>query len=154
RDTGVELARADVRSSLQVASIRIARGTVDIQGARVEGLGDPIDASARISRARVAVKARGEDVGLARVAKVGGREQDVRGHVAVDVDAAASRRGAEGRVDLRARGLALRGVEGGALAASASLHGRYVVGDLQASLGDAGSIHLAATDVALGGAAT
>jgi translocation and assembly module TamB len=152
--TSVRLARGDVESTLEVASIRAAGGVVDVQGARVLGLGDPIEGWARISASRVAVRGRSEDVDLARVAKLVAREEDARGHVALDVDAVASRRGAEGRVDLRARDLALRGVAGASGWLSASVRGEKVRGELHASLGDAGRIDLATAGVALGGAAT
>ncbi len=108
RDASAELTRDDVRSTLEVASIRAAHGTVVVEGARISGLGDPIEASARISGSRVAVRARSEGVDLARLAKLLAREEEARGHVAIDVDAVASERHAEGRVALRARDLPAR----------------------------------------------
>ena len=57
RSAEATLARGEVTSTVKVASVRLVGGAVELAGVVVEGLGDPLLASARISAARASVKA-------------------------------------------------------------------------------------------------
>ena len=154
RGVDATIERGEINSSIKVASVRVAGGVVDIRGARVEGLGDPILASARIAPASMSVKAKSADVDLERVAKLLGREEDVHGHVAIDVDAISTRRGFDGRVALDARDLASGDVKGGSAHIALSGKGLHLQGEIEAALGDAGKLTLSASDLELGGPVT
>jgi translocation and assembly module TamB len=154
REAGVTLERGDLSSTATIASIHAAGGVVDIRGVKVSGLGDPIEASARISGAGMTVKAKGTDVDLARVAQLLGRDEDARGHLAFDVDATAATRGARGRVEIDIKDLSARGVEGGTVHVATSLEGTRLQAEVNAALGDAGRISISAPSVTLGGSLT
>lgn len=151
RGARVELTREEVTSTVKVASVRAAGGAVDVRGVRVEGLGDPIEATARISEHGVTVKARGDGVDLSRLATLLGREEDARGHLAFDVDATASRRGARGRVEARIADLSVRSIDKATVRVATSIEGTRVSGAVFVSLGDVGRLEVSAPAVELGG---
>ncbi len=124
RGAAVKIERGEVETTATIAAIRVAGGTVDVRGAKVEGLGDPILASARIAPASMSVKAKSTDVDLERVAKLLGREEEVKGHLALDVDAAATRRGIEGRVSAEVRDLSAQSIKDGSVRVALTGRGR------------------------------
>jgi translocation and assembly module TamB len=154
RGADVTIERGGITSTARVDSVRVAGGAVDIRGVKVAGLGDPILASARISGGNLAVKATSSDIDLERVAKLLGREEDLHGHVALDVDAVSTRRGLDGRVSLDARDLASGGVKGGNVHIALSGKGIHLQGDVDLALGDVGKLSLTAADLELGGPLT
>ncbi len=154
RGADATIERGGITSTVKADSVRVAGGAVDIRGVTVAGLGDPILASARISGGNLAVKARSADIDLERVAKLLGREEDVHGHVALDVDAVSTPRGLDGRVSLDARDLASGDVKGGNVHIALSGKGMHLRGDVDLALGDAGKLTLTAADVELGGPLT
>ncbi|MEP7123617.1 MAG: translocation/assembly module TamB domain-containing protein [Byssovorax sp.] len=154
RGADVTLERGEIKSTATIDSVRIAGGTVDIRGVKVEGLGDPILASARISGGTIAVTAKSPDVDIERVAKLLGRDEDVHGHAALDVDAVSSRRGLDGRVSVEVHDLSSGGITGGTARIVLAGKGMHLQGDVELALGDAGKLSLSATDLELGGPPT
>jgi len=154
RNVGATIEHNEVTSTATVDAIRVAGGAVDIRGAKVEGLGDPILASARISPAAMTVKARSADVDLERVAKLLGREEDVHGHLALDVDAVATRRGVEGHVNADLRDLSAPSIKDGRVHVALTSAGTHLQGEINAALGDVGKLALTAVNITLGGPAT
>jgi translocation and assembly module TamB len=154
RGVDATIERGEIKSAIIVASVRVAGGTVDIRGAKVEGLGDPILASARIAPAGMSVKAKSGDVDLDRVMKLLGREEDVHGHVALDVDATTTRRGIDGRVAVDVRDLSSGNIKGGNAHIAFTGKGLHLEGQVEAALGDAGKLTLTASDLQLGGPVT
>jgi translocation and assembly module TamB len=154
RNAGVTIDHHAVTSTATIDAIRVAGGIVEIRGAKVEGLGDPLLASARISPAAMTVKASAADVDLERVAKLLGREEDVHGHLALDVDATATRRGVDGHVNAELRDLSAPSLQGGRVHVALTSAGAHLQGEITAALGDVGKLALTALDVHLGGPAT
>ena len=154
RGVDATIERGEMKSTAKVDSVRVAGGTVDIRGVTVEGLGDPIVASARISAGSIAVKAKSAAVDLERVAKLLGREEDLHGHVALDVDAVSTQRGLDGRVAVDARDLSSGNIKGGSVHIALSGKGLHLQGDVDVALGDAGKLSLSAADLELGGPLT
>lgn len=154
RGAVIDLKRGDVASTARIASVRVAGGAVDVRGVTVQGLGDPILATARISAGGVTVKAKGADVDLARVATLLAREEDARGHLAFDVDATVRRGGVDGHVDAQVRDLSVRNIQGGSVRIATSVRGAHVHGEVTAALGEVGKMEISAPDITLGGAAT
>ena len=154
RGVGVTIDRNEVTSTATVDAIRVAGGTVDVRGAKVEGLGDPILASARIAPASMTVKAKSADVDLERVGRLLGREEKVHGHLALDVDAVATRRGVDGHVNAELRDLSAAGIKDGSARVALTTAGARLQGEISAALGDVGKLNLTAVDVTLGGPAT
>lgn len=152
--THLHLMRKDVATSVDVASIAVANGVVDIRGVRATGLGEPLTASARIATGSLRVKAKGDDVDLSRVVTLLAQEEDTRGHLALDVDATVGRHGARGKVEARIEGLEARGVKDGKVRVAAAVDGTRLRGDVSASLGEIGKLDVNAKDVVLGGAPT
>ena len=154
RGADVTIEHGGVTSTATVAVVRVSGGTVDIGGVKVEGLGDPILASAQISGGTIAVKAKSPDIDLERVAKLLGREEDLHGHLSLDVDAVSSRRGLDGRVSADVSDLSSGGIKGGTVHLAISGKGLALQGDVDLALGDAGKLSLSATDLKLGGPLT
>ena len=154
RGVDVTMERGEIKSTTTIDSVQIAGGTVDIRGVKVEGLGDPILASARIAGGTIAVKAKSPAIDLERVAGLLGREDDVHGHLALDVDAVSSQRGIDGRVSAEVRDLSSGGLEGGTVRIALSGKGLHLQGDVDLALGDVGKLSLTATDLELGGPLT
>jgi translocation and assembly module TamB len=150
-NAAVTLDRDVVTTTATIAAIRVAGGTVDVRGAKIEGLGDPILASARIAPASMSVKAKSTDVDLERVAELLGREEDVHGHLALDVDAVATRRGIDGRVGAELRDLSAQGIKDGSVRVALTGKGTHLQGEITAALGAVGKLVINASDVNLGG---
>jgi translocation and assembly module TamB len=156
RGASATIDRGEIKSTARVDSIHIAGGAVDIRGVTVEGLGAPIVGSARIagSGASLTVKATSTDVDLERVAKLLGREEDLHGHLALDVDAVSTPRGLEGRVTADIRDLASGSIDGGSVHLALSGKGLHLEGGLDIALGDVGKLSLVVSNLELGGAVT
>ncbi len=151
RRASVVISRGDTTTTAEVDAVRVAKGVVEIRGVAVEGLGDPILASARISAAQIALQISAKEVDLARVAALLGRPDLLRGSLSLDVDARSTARGLEGHVRADARALAAGSVEGGRLRVALSGQGDKLTGEIVAALGEAGTLSLRASDLALGG---
>jgi translocation and assembly module TamB len=154
RGAVIDLKRGEVTSTATIASVHIAGGTVDIRGLRLAGLGEPLDATARISASGATVRARAADIDLARVATLLGRGEGAQGHLSLDVDATATRAGVDGRVEAQLRDLSARDVKGGTVHVLATAQGTHVHAAVSAALGEVGKIELSAPDVVLAGPAT
>ncbi len=151
RGAAVKIERGEVATTATIAAIRVAGGAVDVRGAKVEGLGDPILASARIAPASMSVKAKSTDVDLERVARLLGREEEVKGHLALDVDAVATRRGIDGRVSAEVRDLSAQSIKDGSVRVALTGKGTHLQGEIEAALGAVGKLVINASDVNLGG---
>ncbi|MEO7329485.1 MAG: hypothetical protein ABI193_12955, partial [Minicystis sp.] len=151
RHASLKVARGEVTSTAAIDSIRVAGGALEIRGINVEGLGDPILASARIAANRLALKIKAEKVDLGRVATLLGHPGVLGGHLALDVDARSTTRGLEGHVSADARDLSGSSVEGGSLRIALSGQGNKLEGEVVAALGEVGNVTLSSSDLKLGG---
>ncbi|HEY4117624.1 MAG TPA: translocation/assembly module TamB domain-containing protein, partial [Byssovorax sp.] len=154
RVRGVEatVSRGDVTAHATVDDVTIADGALAVRGARVTGLGAPLEASLRTSAGAVSVTARSADVDFACVkALLALDDVDAAGHAALDVDVRSDARGAHGRVDVGVTGVRYGAIDGGAARVSGSVDGLDVTGEVSASLGDAGKMGVTLTRVRLGG---
>lgn len=149
----VRVEREDAAAWAKVDRIRIVGDTVRVQGATIEGLGEPVKAAARIAPGAVGVEARSEGVNLALLAALLGRERETQGRLSLDVDVAARGRAVRGRVDANVDDLSVRRVGGGSVRVSAAVDGDRVRGEVVAALGEAGRLVLSAPDIRLGGPA-
>jgi translocation and assembly module TamB len=154
RGAEATLARGEVTSTVKVASVRLVGGVVELDGVVVEGLGDPLLASARVSAARSALKASAADLDLGRLATLLGSDAPLHGHLALEVDAASTPRGLDGHVRAEAREIATSDVEGGRLQVLVAGEGKQLSGEIVVALGEVGSLSLSADALTLGGPVT
>lgn len=154
RSARITMERSDVESTATIVVARVAGGVVDVRGLAVVGLGEPILASARLERDAMTVKAKAAAIDLDRVARLLGREEDVHGHLALDIDAASTPRGVVGHVNADLRDLSAQGIEGGRVHVALTGAGTQIQGEVDAALGDVGKLALADVDVNLGGPIT
>lgn len=161
-ETGTELAvsdalvrveREDVATTATIRRVRVAGRAVEVTGLTLHDLGKPVVAAARIAPAGVTFSAQAPDVEMARVVKLLGRDEDVRGHLAFDVDAATRGTGVTGHVDVRVRDLAMQHLEGANVHVWTAMERNHLRAEVAATLGEAGRIDLSTPEVALGGPA-
>lgn len=152
RDFRASVSRGDVKVEAAVAEARIAGPRVEVKGAVVDGLGQPLSLDGAVSPGSVRVRAKGDEVDLARVAKLARLEGGLLGgQVAVDADLALTRREAEGTLKVNLRHGRFRGVPltGGVL--EARLHGKSMLVGLESTLGDVGHLTLNTTAITVRG---
>jgi len=143
----VKVLREDVVSTISVAAIDVAGGVVHVDSATIEGLGEPLLVSATIAGPQIKVTAKGADLDLDRIKRLFAREEDIRGHLAFDVDANMTGRTSSGRVEVHGWGLASRGVEDAKLDVALSLEKGALNGNVVVALEGVGRVELVAADV-------
>jgi translocation and assembly module TamB len=152
--TGAEitLSREDVTMVTRVARLRSAGGVLVVEGLAVEGVGSPLEGSARLGPRALSLKARVEDIDLMRIARLFARTDLLRaGHARLDVDMTCERKSAKGRAFIGVKGASFGTVEGADAALTATIDGLRVTTLLDATLGDAGAAHIETKDLVLGG---
>ena len=152
RGVDATISRDDVTAHATVDDVTIGGGALAVRGARVTGLGAPIEASLRTSAGAVALTAKSTDVDFACVKALLALDGvDAAGHASLDVDLRADARGAHGRVDVGVTGVRYGAIDGATARVRGAIDGLDVTGEASASLGDAGHVDMTLTRVKLGG---
>jgi translocation and assembly module TamB len=123
---GAVLDRREAAASAE--RIYVGGGRVDVTGLEVTGLGAPIAGELHASERAVVLRLAAPDIDLPQLAAIAGDKSRVRGHARLDVDVAATREGATGRVEGQVDGLATQTVHGGDATVAILLDGRRVDG--------------------------
>ena len=133
RNAEARLDRNDVEASVNVDSIDVAAGGVDLRGAKISGLGDSIALAGRKTGATLTLRATAPDVDVSRVMRLLGRKEDLAGNASVDLELSADRGAVEGRFVLDAH---VRSAKG----ANLDLLPPFVFGGLSLSLPPVGAL--------------
>jgi len=150
-DVRLVLSRAGVETVTTIGAVYPQGGGVVVQRARIEGLGEPLTADARIGGRSIALEARTEGVDIARLTRLVAYERDVRGRIALDVDIEGSAVRARGRARVAASGLTFDGNGPGGLDLDVRIDGRTLRGELALGLDGAGEASVTAMPITLGG---
>ncbi len=150
-DVRLAVERDGVHATAQIASVRARDGVVQIDDARIEGLGDPIEATVRAAQQSVDVRAKSGGIDLARVAHLTRREPGTRGRLAFDVDLAAKKDRAKGRAVIDLFDVQARGYGPATLHLDATIEDRTIRGRASAALDGSGRVDVAASPVVVGG---
>jgi translocation and assembly module TamB len=144
----VEMAGATPLSA-SAEIVTVASDGVRVDGAVIEGIGEPLNATIQYSAGKVEVHAKSDRVDLARAADVVG-VRDVAGYAAVNVDAVVSSGSAVGQFTLDLTGASAYGLRDASGHVEARLRGRRVWGRARASVGDVGTMEARANGVQIG----
>lgn len=151
-DGRVAVKREEVEAVAKVAVVTVLPGGgVDVRALSVEGLGAPLRADVRYAGDRLVVKARTEGIDVTRIGELLAREEEMRGSVALDVDATIDRREAHGRVQVSAKDVYVAGIDGGDAEIALALDGKQVSADVAVKLDGVGDVRVKAPAISLGG---
>ncbi len=145
------LRRADVEARVSAEAFRVRDGKVDIEGARVDGLGAPLSADLQFDGRQLTVRASTTRLELDRVSRLIPRGESVAGSVGFDADLTVSNDRAKGRLSLEVAELEARGYGTLTGQLEAVVDGRSARGSAEAKLGDAGRLEVTASPIRVGG---
>jgi len=132
RGAHVTVNHHDVDATIDVASVTVRGGEVDVRGVAVDGLGGAIRASATVSPGgRITALADASRIDVSKIAHLAGVSEPVRGLVNVHVDVATNPSGAQGELWLSATGFSGFGLEGDA-SIRGEIHKRKVDATIEA----------------------
>jgi translocation and assembly module TamB len=134
---------------LRVALARLLDGGARIDGALVEGLGEPLTAELRASAASVTVRAKSAGIDLDRVASFSSFPIH-RGKLSLDLDTTVTAGAAEGRIDLGLSHAAFGSLRDVNAQLEAVLHGRRGYGRASATADDIGTLEAHSTSISIG----
>jgi translocation and assembly module TamB len=151
-DLSVLLDRGNGSVSVRADIVRIRGERVDVDRAVIEGLGEPVYASATAAPRELRVRAKAHRLDLSRVANLV-QIDGLGGQLAVDVDLALSPKLANGHASLGLTDASFAQYRGWSARAEANLEGRHVTGHFRGEYGGTSWIDLRTTSLELGGAA-
>ncbi|NUO48012.1 MAG: hypothetical protein HOV80_04060, partial [Polyangiaceae bacterium] len=147
----IGLRRADVDARITARALSFKDGEVDVQSARIEGLGTPVSADAHYGSGTLALRASTTQLDISRIATLLAREDDLHGYIAFDTDVSVSRQHAKGKVSLDVAGLEAKGYGKLTGQLDVTIDGRTLRGTAEAELGDAGRASIVMSPVVVGG---
>jgi translocation and assembly module TamB len=150
RDVAVEAHAGAHDVRIRAKLLRIVGDEVRVEDAMIHGFGAPIEATVRMSPGQLHVRARSEDVDLARVARFTRVSLVREGRVSLDVDASVGAGVAEGRVAIDVSHAAFASFKDATAHVQATLHGREAAGTVTASVPEIGSIEVQSSSVQVG----
>ncbi|MDB4997656.1 MAG: hypothetical protein JWM74_5088, partial [Myxococcaceae bacterium] len=153
KDIQLAVSKDDVSVLTKVAVVRIQGSDVRVERGVIEGLGEPMSVDARVSPGKIAIKAASKDLDLAKLAHLVNAENKVKnGHLALDVDMAVAKNGANGHVLLDLSHGSFNGLDAEAQGhVDATIHDRKVFANVRAELGDAGYAYVNTSTIELAG---
>src|SRR5690606_34915200 len=111
RDPRVDVTRSSGKIAASAGRVRASTAGVSVEGAVIEGLGDPIRAELSRDRVRTVVKLAAPRIDLARVTKLVGRDLGVTsGTLGLGADVTLSREDARGVVRATLEGFSMKQV--------------------------------------------
>jgi translocation and assembly module TamB len=154
KDIQLAVSKDNVGVVTKVAVVRIAGGEVRVERGVIEGLGQPMRVDARVSPGKLAIKAASKDLDLGKLAHLVNADNKVKnGHLALDVDLALAKKGADGHVILDLSQGTFDGLTAEAEGhIDATIHDRKLFANVRAQLGDAGYAYLNTSTIELAGA--
>ncbi len=148
------LARAGERSDITVRDVRLGGGDLRVDGARIEGLGEPLTASVRRTATTTHVQATTRGIDLARVARLAHLEKTLQsGTVALDTDLRLQRTAGEGKLVLDASHVSTSQAKNVTAHVDVAMTGRKVVARVHADLPGIVDLDVDAPEIAFGGSA-
>ena len=150
--TRLELTRGKDVARVYAERVRVSGEHLAVSGARVEGLGQPLEIAFTKDGEIIHVTAHSTGIDVARVGKLAGMTSDLRhGNAGLDADVTLAPHHTRGRVSLHAAELSVSSIERGVVELDASVDDRKVAVVLDAKLGSAGDVHIATNEAELGG---
>lgn len=152
RDLRVAISRDEVTAVLGASMVSFGGNEVRVEGVTLEGLGQPLEASARQTDQQLSVRASAAELDISKLARLF-RLHDVQGgKVALDVDLAVRKGNAHGHARLDLEQAAFARVKNGNVHFNATIEGRSVDATIHARLGELGSIDMDPCRIHLDGA--
>lgn len=151
RDLLVKMDRNGESATAQASALHVSSGELGIDDLKVEGIGEPLEATLRSTPGQLTAHARSRGLDLARLARMTGIS-GLDGRLALDVDATLRRSGARGHVVLDLSQGAVAGWQGATAHVDATLEERRVSGQVTAAVGDVASVDVRAKSLEVGGA--
>ena len=149
RDVARTMDHAGESAKAEASLVQVASGRVDVEDLRIEGLGSPLHAHARVTPGALAIHASTRGLDLARLGHLIG-QPSIAGRATLDVDADLRRTSADGHVAVDLAQASFGGWKDASAHLEATLAGRKVSGSLKAAVADVGSVALATTSVEIG----
>ncbi|HEX3344719.1 MAG TPA: hypothetical protein VHS09_09115, partial [Polyangiaceae bacterium] len=148
----VALARKGERAVVTARRVALGGGDVRVDGARIDGMGEPMTATMAMAPESLRVVAATKGIDLARVARLANLEKTLKGGtLSFDTDLRLQRRGAQGRVTLDLTEIAAGNAKDITGHVQASLTGQNLAAKVHVEAGDIGSVDLDAPKVELAG---
>ncbi len=152
RDAQVDVVRSGKTISVTADRVQVGGPTMEVEGALVTGLGEPLKASFSRSASEIHVKLDGPSIDLARVALIAGQPDAVRtGTLAIKGDVSLGKDSAVGELHIAAAAVSTPQIHGAKLDLDARFTGRKLDITMVGALAEAGRIELAANQVVIGG---
>lgn len=151
----VHLGKQGIPGAVTVAAseIAVAKGNVAVRGARITGLGAPLEASVSSSGGELSIRAKGDHVDMDRLAKLTGLDQ-LRGlpkgtYATVDVDLRTGRMRGDGHVDV-----SIKAENGYSAEVHAVLQDKRITGRVRVEAGAIGFVEIPNAELQLPGGPT
>lgn len=153
-DAAVTLRRG--RETVEAHTDKVSVGrALEVKGAVVEGLGEPIRAEIRKDARGMEVNVDAPRIELVRVARILGRDKDLTsGTVAIAANVALRPHDAQGEVKIRAEKVAAKSLQNTNVTLDAKVDGRSVDVNLDASFDTAGRVRLHTENLVIDGSPT
>jgi translocation and assembly module TamB len=148
-DVRIDFAGEGPPVHVRAALARLLDGGARIDGALVEGLGEPLTAELRASTAGVTVRAKSAGIDLDRVASFSSFPIHT-GKLSLDLDTTVTTGAAEGRIDLRLSRAAFGSLRDVNAQLEAVLHGRRGYGRASVTADDIGALEAHSTSNSIG----
>jgi translocation and assembly module TamB len=149
RDVDVCLASDGPLVRVRAAAVRLDGGQVRVDHAIAEGLGEPLEATLRVSQAGIVIRAESAGIDLSRLTSFA-FVPAATGRLAIDVDATVERDSVEGRVALDLSRGEVAGLKGASAQVEVRLHGRKIAGHATASAQDLGTLEVTSSSLEVG----
>jgi translocation and assembly module TamB len=149
QDVDIEVVGDAAPARAHAALFRISDEGLRLDDAVLEGLGGPLEVTARTSQSAIAVKARGAGIDLGRLRSFA-RTPIQRGLLSLDVDATVSAGAAEGRLAMEVQHATIEDVSEVNARIDAVLNGRHASGRATASVDDIGTLEVNTSSLDIG----
>lgn len=152
RSTMLQIRRGPSTLSIETARIDTGDGEVNVQGARILGMGAPATFDARLHKGGFSVRGRSRGLNIERLTRLLDPDAPLaKGRVAFDVDLIADAGRTQGHAIVDVSGAEYGKIEQGKLHLDAVIEGTKARADIDASAANLGSAHVFTTDLELGG---
>ncbi len=153
RAVHMAFSRAGERALVTAEKVSVAGSDIRVDGARVDGLGEPLTATVAMSPGVLRVRAVTAGIDLGRAGRVAHLEKNLQaGLLSLDTDVTLQRDTARGRAKLDLARGAMAGVRDVFARIDVGLEGRRVAGTLHAEGAEVGSLDVTTKRIELGGA--
>lgn len=152
RDPRVDVTRSEGKVSVAAGRVVAKGANVRVDGAVIEGLGDPIRAEVSRDPQKTVVKLAAPRIDLAKATKLAGQDLGITsGTLGIGADVTLTKNDAQGTVKAKVDGLVMKKVENGAVELDAKLDGRDLEVHVDAALAEAGKLSVHSKRITLAG---